>query len=44
MPVALLILARSVQIVASILFAGIFSFEVVALGPIRASERRLARG
>ena len=30
---ALLIVARSVQIAASILFAGIFTFEVVALGP-----------
>ncbi len=30
---ALLIAARSVQIGASILFAGIFTFEVVALGP-----------
>lgn len=39
MPVALLILARSVQIAASILFAGIFSFEMVALGPIRAPAR-----
>ena len=30
---ALLIVARSVQIAASLLFAGIFTFEVVALGP-----------
>jgi copper resistance protein D len=39
MPVALLILARSVQIAASILLAGIFTFEVVALGPIGAPAR-----
>ena len=30
---ALLIVARSAQIAASLLFAGIFTFEVVALGP-----------
>ena len=36
---ALLILARSVQIAASILLAGIFTFEVVALGPIGAPAR-----
>jgi putative copper resistance protein D len=35
MPVAWLIIARSVHIAASILLAGIFAFEVVALGPIR---------
>jgi putative copper resistance protein D len=35
MPVAWLIIARSVQIAASILLAGIFAFEVVALGPVR---------
>ena len=33
MVAALLIVARSVQIAASLLFAGIFTFEVVALGP-----------
>jgi len=33
MPVAWLIIARSVQIAASILLAGIFAFEVVTLGP-----------
>ena len=51
MPAALLIVARSVQIAASILLAGIFAFEVVALGPIRAPvsddlhdvERKLLR-
>jgi copper resistance protein D len=35
MLVAWLIIARSVQIAASILLAGIFAFEVVALGPAR---------
>ena len=35
MPVAWLIIARSVQIAASILLAGIFAFEVVTLGPAR---------
>jgi putative copper resistance protein D len=48
---ALLIVARSLQIAASILLAGIFTFEVVALGPTRSSasedlhgvERRLLR-
>jgi putative copper export protein len=51
MPAALLIVARSVQIAASILLAGIFNFDVVALGPIRGPvsddlhdvERRLLR-
>ncbi|HWY40156.1 MAG TPA: CopD family protein [Chthoniobacterales bacterium] len=32
---ALLVIARTVQIVASILLAGIFAFEVVMLGPVR---------
>jgi putative copper resistance protein D len=35
MLVAWLIIARSVQIAASILLAGIFAFDVVALGPVR---------
>ena len=35
MPVAWLFIARSVQIAASILLAGIFAFEVVTLGPAR---------
>jgi putative copper resistance protein D len=51
MPTALLIVARSLQIAASILLAGIFTFEVVALGPTRSFasddlhgvERRLLR-
>jgi putative copper resistance protein D len=51
MSATLLIVARSLHIAASILLAGIFTFEAVALGPIRAPasddlddvERRLLR-
>jgi copper resistance protein D len=35
MPVVWLIIARSVQVAASILLAGTFAFEVVTLGPVR---------
>jgi len=35
MPLAWLIIARSVHVAASILLAGIFGFEVVTLGPAR---------
>jgi hypothetical protein len=38
--VAWCIIARWLQIAASILLAGIFEFEVVTLGPARGSERR----
>ena len=38
MPVAWLVVARSARIAASILLAGIFAFEVVALGPVRGGE------
>jgi len=38
MPVVWLIIARSVQIAASILLVGIFAFEVVTLGPVRRAQ------